>query len=130
MYIYYCVTWLLVVTSLLHSHLYTLTFALLLDPSVVPGVFGSQLAYCIDVIRQVMVQALKCPHEEVRAATEEVEYRGVLLFCSPYNILQKLSLCMRRCIRRRSKLCLPLLSISTIPTSGIDLSISYLFFWQ
>jgi len=33
--------------------------------SVVPGIFGNQLNYCVDVINQMLVQALGCQHKEV-----------------------------------------------------------------
>jgi hypothetical protein len=32
---------------------------------VVPGVFGNQLSYCVDVIRQMLIQALESEAKEV-----------------------------------------------------------------
>ena len=35
------------------------------SPSVVPGVFGNQLDYCIDLVKQMMIQALESSQSEV-----------------------------------------------------------------
>ena len=42
-----------------------LTFVGAFSCSVVPGIFGNQLNYCVDVINQMLVQALGCQHKEV-----------------------------------------------------------------
>ncbi len=34
--------------------------------SVVPGVFGNSLDYCFELIHHMLIQALQCPHTEVR----------------------------------------------------------------
>lgn len=37
--------------------------------SVVPGIFGNQLNYCVDVINQMLVRALESQHKEVGHVT-------------------------------------------------------------
>lgn len=54
------------VARFLHSHSHLLPPPSPLPLSVVPGVFGNQLEYCIDVIKHMMEQALRCPQQEVK----------------------------------------------------------------
>ena len=41
---------------------------------VVPGVFGNQLGYCIEVIQQMLTQALSCQLPEVSGIIETTQH--------------------------------------------------------